>query len=117
MTTLYRTPNIIVDKHEWHVAVVKHYGKTVVRYCWRPLSTRAARWQSIAVWEGPKPKRIGHAFLRFRGHIREAMGYEQARLEALTGGVDRTQYGTVRKPAGRKDPHHHGLGLASGHAA
>jgi hypothetical protein len=112
MTTLYRTPNVIIDRHEWHIAVVKHYGKTTLRYCWRPLSQRAERWQPITVWEGPKPKRIWHAFKRFRLHVREAMNSEQARVEALAG-VSRTQLGTPVRPAGRKDPHHHGLGLAA----
>lgn len=112
MTTLYRTPNIIIDRCEWHVAVVKHYGKTAVRYCWRPLSTRAERWQPISAWVGPKPKGIGNTFWRFRGHVREAMESEQARAQALAG-VKRTLGGTPVRQPGRKDPHHHGLGLAS----
>jgi hypothetical protein len=112
VTTLYRTPNIIIDRHEWYVAVVKHYGRASVRYCWRPLSQRAERWQPISAWEGPKPKRIGTTFWRFRGHVREAMQYEQARAKALAG-VQRTMGGTPKRPAGRKDPHHHGLGLVS----
>lgn len=111
VTTLYRTPNVIIDRHEWHVAVVKHYGRASVRYCWRPLSARAERWQPIATWEGPKPKRIGDVFWRFRGHVREAMASEQARRDALAG-IKRTSDGTPVR-GGRKDPHKHGLGLAS----
>lgn len=112
MTTLYRTPDIIIDKHEWHVAVVRHCGRTTVRYYWRPLSTRRERWQPIVEWQGPKPKWIGKTFWRFRLHIREALEYEQARAKALAG-MQRTQLGTPVRPAGRKDPHRYGLGLAS----
>jgi hypothetical protein len=117
MTTLYRSPTLIIDRHEWHVAVVKHYGRAAVRYCWRPLSARAERWQPISAWEGPKPKRIGDAFWRFRGHVREAMNSEQARRDALAGAGRPVLVGTPRRRPGRKDPHHHGLGLASGIAA
>lgn len=113
MTTLYRTPNLIIDRHEWHAAVVKHYGKTTLRYFWRPLSARAERWQPVTAWEGPKPKRIGRTFWRFRLHIREAMDSDRVRSEALAGAVGRTMAGTPVRPAGRKDPHHERLGLAS----
>jgi hypothetical protein len=112
MTTLYRTPNVIIDCHEWHIAVVKHYGRTSVRHFWRPLSARVEKWQPITEWQGPKPKGIGTTFWRFRLHIREAMEYERTHAKALAG-TKRTLGGTPVRPAGRKDPHRYGLGLVS----
>lgn len=46
MTLLYRSPNVAVDGHEWHVTVEQaNGGRPVVRHKFRPKGTRA--WRSI----------------------------------------------------------------------
>lgn len=85
MTILYRTPNVIVDRHEWHAVVFLRAGRTLLTYKWRPLSLRAERWRDVTDWSGPKPKGLGERFWRFRTHIREAMDSERVRRDALAG--------------------------------
>ena len=50
MTTLYRTPNVIVDRHEWHSVVYLRRGRPVLTYKWRPLSDRPHAWQDVTDW-------------------------------------------------------------------
>lgn len=85
MTTLYRSPNVILDRHEWHAVVYLRRGRSVLTYQWRPLSARSERWQDVTRWQDPKPKGMSAAFFRFRTHIREAMRSEDSRRAALAG--------------------------------
>lgn len=102
MTTLYRTPNVIMDAHEWHAAVQLRAGRTSLVYRWRPLTTRAVPWSSITQWQGRKPKRMCNRFWPYRLHIRAAMASEAARLAAVrdlkgpaTAAVERNRGGRV----------------------
>jgi hypothetical protein len=82
MTTLYRSPSLIIDAHEWHVAVYLKDGHTFTRFRWRPLSIRNYHWSNIKTWKGPRPKDLGDKFWRFRLHVRLAMESEARRREA-----------------------------------
>lgn len=83
MTTLYRTPNLVIDAHEWHAAVLLNSGRVSLAYRWRPLSYKAYQWSSLGQWQGPKPKDFCNRFWMFRGHIRKAMLSESLRREAV----------------------------------
>lgn len=83
MTTLYRTPNLIIDAHEWHATVRIKAGRVLLQYRWRPLSARLFRWSCMTTWKGPKPKGLAERFQVFRCHIRRAMASESARQEAI----------------------------------
>lgn len=84
MTTLYRTPNIIVDRHEWH-AIVRDdtHGRITLQYFFRPLSLKQFRWLPITSWQGRKPKRFANNFQTYRPHIRIALGSEMRRRFAI----------------------------------
>lgn len=83
MTTLYRTPNLIIDAHEWHAVVRHKHGRTLLQYRWRPLSARPYAWSCMTTWQGPKPKHLARQFQVFRCHIRRAMVSESERREAV----------------------------------
>lgn len=76
---------MIIDRHEWHAVVLLRRGRTLLTYRWRPLTARPEAWRDVTHWQGPKPKGISATFWRYRDHIREAMGSEQARRDALAG--------------------------------
>jgi hypothetical protein len=82
MTTLYRTPNIIIDAHEWHATVRYKAGRTLLQYRWRPLSGQQYQWLPITSWVGPKPKGLSKRFAKYRRHIDLAMSSESRRREA-----------------------------------
>lgn len=83
MTTLYRSPNVIVDRHEWHLVVRRKGGRTFKRFYWRPLSDKSLPWLNIVQWKGPKPKRLSHYFEKFDRHVKAALLSESRRKEAL----------------------------------
>jgi hypothetical protein len=82
-TTLYRSPNVVIDAHEWHVLVCKCRGRSLLQYRWRPLSLREFRWLPITSWVGPKPKRIGNVLRIFKPHVERAMRSEAVRRERV----------------------------------
>jgi hypothetical protein len=85
VTALYRSPNVIIDAHEWHV-LVKHTGKRVCTYYrWRPVSEKPLMWQPMVAWEGPKPKNFQRYLKKFHPHIRAA------RENAITPVKERAQ--------------------------
>lgn len=84
LTTFYRTPDIIVDAHEWHVIVWRKSGKaTTVAYRWRPVAAKTHRWQSITSWKGPKPFGLWRFFAPYKRHIEHAKGCDKRRAEAV----------------------------------
>lgn len=83
MTTLYRSPNVIIEQHEWHVAVIKRDGRTARRYFWRPLSSKETPWYSLDKWEGRKPA-LHYHFAVFHNHVKRALESEARRRQAAT---------------------------------
>lgn len=83
MTTLYRSPTVIIDAHEWHVVVLLgKSGRVSQHYRWRPVAIRASCWSNITSWKGPKPKGLFRRLSRFRIHVQFAMGTEVRRKAA-----------------------------------
>lgn len=87
MTTLYKTPDVIIDGFEWHILVhipsASPGRKPITTHYWRPLSARRIRWRSISSWQGFRPKGLGDRFWRYRCHIREALEGRAVRDAAL----------------------------------
>lgn len=89
--TLYRSPSLIIDDHEWHIAVTvgsagsrqRTPGRAVKQYFWRPLSLRQYKWLSITAWKGPKPKGLWHLFQIYHPHANRAMGTDLLRRAAI----------------------------------
>lgn len=82
VTVLYRTPDIVVDAHEWHVIVWRQRGHVSVAYRWRPVAIKTHAWQSILTWKGPKPLRLWKFFAPYKRHIEYAKGCDARRREA-----------------------------------
>lgn len=40
VTLLYRSPNVVIDRFEWHATVEMHNGRIRRKMLWRPLSTK-----------------------------------------------------------------------------
>lgn len=89
MTTIYRTPNLIIDAHEWHAAVMLNGGRISLAYRWRPLSLRLYHWSNMAKWNGPRPKNFCNRFWPYRLHIRAAMRSEVERRRAIEALAER----------------------------
>jgi hypothetical protein len=91
VSTLYRSPNIIIDAHEWHLAVEddsrlngNRDRRSVIQYKWRPVSDRPLPWKTIAQWVGPKPKSFNQRFMKpYRRHAELAMKSDLQRGEAV----------------------------------
>ncbi len=82
-TTLYRSPNVIIDAHEWHVLVCRTKRRVILQYRWRPLCSKPGMWRPITQWTGAKPKRLSHYFDKYRLHIRDARESESVRAAAI----------------------------------
>ena len=81
MSTLYRSPAIIIDRHEWHAVVLLDHGRISQHYRWRPVSLKPQAWHPITDWVGPRPKKMYDRFHKFRQHIKFAMESELRRRE------------------------------------
>ncbi|XUM19789.1 hypothetical protein ACRAVF_19170 [Bradyrhizobium oligotrophicum S58] len=79
MTILYRSPDVIIGEHEWHMIVRDINGRVYTMTHWRPLSAKPLAWQQITTWRGRKPDEMQ----RFRPHAAVAVRSKAARLEAV----------------------------------
>lgn len=83
MTLLYRSPNLRIDDHEWHVTVEQHRKRApTVHYRFRPVTDRSVRWEPIVKWQGRKPKGLSEFFEPYQKSIRVAMGTSQHARQA-----------------------------------
>lgn len=76
MTLLYRSPNVLIDKHEWHVVVrlSDRRGVVVTEYKWRSLDAPFGYWHSRTDWPLPRlPKRMSNFFQPYRKSMRAAV--------------------------------------------
>ena len=73
MTLLYRSPNVVIDKHEWHVTVNQSRGKRITVYRFRPIGANV-NWQPSTKWAGCMPKGMRDFFAPYRSSIQVAMG-------------------------------------------
>lgn len=71
---LYRSPNVAIDRHEWHARVVcDRKGHTILRFYWRPYAAPlSAGWRPMLHWTGPKPKGFRRFFARYELSIADA---------------------------------------------
>lgn len=74
MGILYRTPNIVIDEFEFHVAVELRDGGRARRYTrFRPLIDRhKIPWTSVASFPGHMPKSLAKRLNPFKRHIAQA---------------------------------------------
>lgn len=75
MTLLYRSPNVLIDKHEWHVVVrMTDHGVVVTEYKWRDAAALNGYWHSRTDWPLPAmPKGMSNVFQAYRKSIRAAI--------------------------------------------
>lgn len=75
MTTLYRSPNVLIDGVVWHVAVIRNGNRRVnVQYRWR--RSEREMWQSVAAWPGSLPKGLRNRFGTYRKSVLAAVRFE-----------------------------------------
>lgn len=79
MTLLYRSPNLTIDCHEWHVTVNRETnGHVTTVYRFRPITDRRrVMWKPLAKWPGRPPKELWRFFAPYRKSVRVAMGETQ----------------------------------------
>jgi hypothetical protein len=83
MVTLYRSPSIIVDEHEWHLHTRVDYGHVSTVYYFRPLSRVRYRWMPITSWKGHKPKNLRRVFQAHLRHAKAAVDNHRRRDEIV----------------------------------
>lgn len=83
MTTLYRSPTIVIAEHEWHLCVEKLGGRIYRRYKFRPMPARRGThlWHKADAWKG-RPFKLWRDFGPYIGHAKAAERYERDRLVA-----------------------------------
>lgn len=70
MTTLYRSPNVLIEKHEWHAAVKVRDKRTYRRFYFRPAEGPRRMWLPITSWKGHRPTAAEFAvFKQFERHM------------------------------------------------
>jgi hypothetical protein len=112
VTTFYRTPDIVIDAHEWHVVVWRKCSRVSVCYRWRPVSLKTHRWQSIKTWKGRKPLDLWRYFAPYKRHIEHAKGCDARRREAAAKlAAQRTPTGAMVQNVTR--PHEWGASLSA----
>src|SRR4051812_42189150 len=87
MPLLYRSPTVVVDRHEWHITVSQEPRSK--RVCTIFRFRRAGvieMWRPITSWQGRKPKALGSFFERYQLSIADARSYA-----AGGGQVSRTE--------------------------
>lgn len=82
MTTLYRSPTIVIADHEWHLCVEKLGGRIYRRYKFRQMPARRGThlWRKAEQWQG-KPFKLWRDFGPYIGHAKVAEQYERDRLD------------------------------------
>ena len=74
MTILYRTPNVVIDRFEWHAAVEMYHGRVARYFRFRPNGLPARKWSDVSKWPGRKPtwREFDKAFGPFKRHMLQA---------------------------------------------
>lgn len=111
MTTFYRTPDIIVDAHEWHVIVWRFNGRVTREYRWRPVSLQTHEWLPVRDWKGPKPFELWRYFAKYQPHIKEAMLCDERRREAAAALAARRTPPTFAIKSNQGRQHYRGASL------
>lgn len=71
---LYRTPNLVIDRFEFHATVNLRAGRVSRRFYFRPLTGPLRNWTPIANWKGhpPTPRELRVKFGPFKLHMLQA---------------------------------------------
>lgn len=73
MTTLYRTPNLVLGPHEWHAVVKIKDGRIRRMFYFRPNASSGEpkdMWLPLTQWKGHKPKsREFRVFAPYKRHM------------------------------------------------
>lgn len=90
MTTLYKSPDVLIDKHEWHLRVHRNAGshrrtRVTMQFYFRPFSSVPLAWRPVAEWRTPMPPGFGSRFQTYRLHGQKAKEQEEKRGEMLAG--------------------------------
>jgi hypothetical protein len=74
VTTLYRTPNLVLDESEWHALVRAKAGRISTIYYFRPLIGPRRMWLPVTSWRGDKPcaREFAKKFQPFKRHMLQA---------------------------------------------
>lgn len=83
MTTLYKSPDIVIGDHEWHLMVRLHYGRATMKHYFRPLSAIKVKWTSIEKWKGSLHEQFRNRFAPYRRHALIAIALHEQRAKAV----------------------------------
>lgn len=77
MSTLYRSPNVLIDGYEWHITVrLESTGHVNTGYRFRPAGEAGRRvmWQSVTAWTHKRlPKGLNAFFAPYKRSVRAAV--------------------------------------------
>jgi hypothetical protein len=83
MTCVYRSPNVFIEQHEWHVLVSRKKGRVAIVYRFRPLSNKPLQWQNRIEWVGPMPRDWKRKMGTYQKHARDTVEREKMRDAAI----------------------------------
>lgn len=64
MSIIYRSPDVLVDGHRWHVTVNQSQRSGRLSTCFRFRKSAAEAWRPITSWPGRLPKGLRRDFFR-----------------------------------------------------
>lgn len=107
--TLYKSPIIIVDDVEWHVACMRSDSgqrKAIVGYYWRRLELCPGKWKAITLFPGQRPRCLWKRMQTFFKHARQAQNADDMRKAAIRRLLDDPGYrSTLTKSAATRAKH------------
>ena len=76
MGILYRSPNVLIDSHEWHITVrLEDNGHVTTGYRFRPagVAGRNVMWQAVTAWPDRLPKGLNAFFAPYKRSVQVAI--------------------------------------------
>lgn len=74
---LYRSPNVLIDDHEWHIIVrLATNGHVVTSYRFRPagVAGRNVMWKPVSLWPYKRlPKGLNAFFTPYKRSVQTAV--------------------------------------------
>jgi hypothetical protein len=81
MTTLYKSPDIVIGDYECHLMVHGCYYFTM--HYFRPLSAVKRKWSNITAWKGGLHPQFRNRFAPYRRHALIAIALHEQRGRAV----------------------------------
>lgn len=69
MTIIYRSPDIAIDAHVWHVVVNQSIRSGRLSTCYRFRQSHKEAWRPLTSWPGRLPKGLRRFFQPYRKSI------------------------------------------------